>query len=144
MRLRFGLLVAALGSWGCVFAGAQTAMPPASHASLPAPVTIHVTVTDKAGNAVTGLQKSDFTLFDDDHASPIQGFSASPGAPPLVVLVVDQVNEPFRALSIEQQQLETFVSQNQGHLPYPVSLIFLTDSGLSRLSPRRTGMRSMR
>lgn len=139
MRVRYGLLVATLASWGWVCAGAQTAMPPASHASMPAPVTIHVTVTDKAGNPVTGLQKSDFALFDDDHASPIQDFSASSATPPLVVLVVDQVNEPFRALSIEQKQLENFLSQNQGHLPFPVSLIFLTDSGLQQSKPTTDG-----
>jgi VWFA-related protein len=139
MQLRYGLLCAVFASWGWMQPGAHAATPQARQASLPAPVTIHVTVTDKAGNPVTGLQKSDFTLLDDEHSSPIQAFATAESAPPLVVLVEDQVNEPFRALTLEQEQLEHFVSQNGGHLPFPVSLIFLTDSGLQQIKATTDG-----
>ncbi len=139
MRIRYGLFCAVLAGWGGVQAVAQAPMPPANHPSLPAPATIHVTVTDKAGNLVNGLQQSDFTLLDDDHPSSIQAFAASQNAAPLVVLVMDEANEPFRALSIEQEQIEKFLNQNQGRLPFPVSLIFLTDSGLQQIKPSTDG-----
>lgn len=138
MRAGCGVFCAVLAIWAGARVGAQTAAPPASH-SLPAPTTIHVTVTDKAGNPITGLQQSDFSIDDDDHATPIRAFATSQSNPPLIVLVVDQVNEPFRALSIEQEHLEMFLGQNQGHLPLPVSLIFLTDSGLQQIKPTTDG-----
>jgi len=139
MQMRFVWFCAILGvsGWG-LQAGAQTAAPAANH-PLPAPVTIHVTVTDKAGNLVHGLHPSDFTLLDDEHSVPIQSVAVTQDTPPLVVLVMDEVNEPFRALSIEQRQIEIFLSRNQGHLPFPVSLIFLTDSGMQQIKPTTDG-----
>jgi VWFA-related protein len=125
--------VLAACAWG-MQAGAQTAQP-----ALPAPMTIHVTVSDKAGNPVNGLHQSDFKLLDDDHSSPIQDFAASQAAPPLVVLVVDEVNEPFQYLSLEQEQIRHFLGQYQGHLPFPVSLIFLSDSGMQQVKPTTDG-----
>lgn len=139
MRLRFRLFCAIVVVWACGSpAPAQTALPEASHPA-PAPMTFHVTVTDKAGNPVNGLQRSDFTLLDDEHPVTIQSVAAQQSTPPLVVLVIDEVNEPFRALSLEQKQIEAFLSQNQGHLPFPVSLIFLTDSGLQQIKPSTDG-----
>lgn len=136
MRIRYATLcaVAAVVAGG-LGAGAQTA----SHPALPAPMTLHVSVTDKAGNPVTGLQASDFALLDNEHSTPIRGFAASANTPPLVVMVIDQVNEPFRALTIEQEQIENFTGQNSGHLPFPVSLIFLTDSGMQQVKPTTDG-----
>lgn len=139
MRLRFGLICAILGAWACGSqARAQTALPPANR-SAPAPMTLHLTVTDKAGNPVNGLRASEFTLLDDEHPVTIESVAAQQSTPPLAVLVIDEVNEPFRALSLEQKQIEAFLTQNQGHLPLPVSLIFLTDSGLQQIKPSTDG-----
>jgi VWFA-related protein len=135
MRIKYGVFCAVLATGGWVLQA--TAQPPA--ASQPAPMTIHVTVTDKAGNPVSGLRASDFTVLDDNHSTPIQSFSTSESTPPLVVVVMDQVNEPFRALSIEQKELETFFAGNGGHLPFPVAMMFLTDSGLQQVKPTTNG-----
>jgi VWFA-related protein len=137
VQLRCRLFCAILAAWGWGLP-AGTATPPASH-PLPAPLTIHVSVTDKAGNPVNDLQESDFTLLDDDRSAPIQGFATPQSTAPLVVLVVDEVNEPFQDLSLEQEQIEHFVSQNQGRLPFPVSLIFLSDSGMQQIRPTTDG-----
>jgi VWFA-related protein len=102
-------------------------------------MTLHVMVNDRAGNPVRGLQEADFTLLDNGHPVRLRNFAAAGSPAPLVVLVMDEVNEPFRALSIEQGQMEKFLSQNQGRLPFPVSLIFLTDSGLQQVKPSTEG-----
>ncbi len=138
MGVRLALFCAILGasSWGVQAAAQQ---PAAGLPSQPAPMTIHVTVTDKAGNSISGLRASDFTLLDDNHATPIRAFSASQAAAPLIILLVDQVNEPFRALSIEQKELQDFLGQNQGRLQFPVALMFLTDSGLQQTKPTTDG-----
>lgn len=42
-------------------------------------IRLDVVVTDKAGNLVTGLKRSDFKLLDDNHLEPIQSFHAYGG-----------------------------------------------------------------
>lgn len=140
MRIRVELFCAVLALAGSASLGhAQPATPAADTASQPLPMTLDVAVTDKAGNPVEGLQQSDFTLLDDRHHVDIQSFqpvSASGGNTPEVILLFDEVNDPVRALSIAQQQAEQFLTRDQGHLPFPVALMFLSDTGLhqTRLS----------
>jgi VWFA-related protein len=100
---------------------------------------LDVVVTDKAGHPVSGLQQSDFTLLDDKQPAPIQSFrainSADPSSNPTqVILLVDEANAPFSAVSTEREQLQKFLLQNQGHLPFPVSILFFTDTGLQTLN----------
>lgn len=153
MRIRCGLYgsvlacLAGVGTFACAQPRARSASP---NLVLPAPVTLHVTVTDKSGRLVSGLQKSDFTLLDNRRSVPIQEFAPSSASQqPLVVLVVDQVNTPgggsggnfgtFRNLSIAQTQIGKFLGGYQSHLPFPVSLVFLTDSGISQIKPTQDG-----
>lgn len=143
MRIRVEMFCAVLAILGS--ASLAQAQPPAAAAdttSQPVPMTLDVAVTDKAGNPVQGLQQSDFTLLDDKHHMQIQGFqpvSASGDNTPLVVLIFDEVNDPLRALSIGQTQVEQFLTRDQGHLPFPVALMFFTDTGLHQLKPSRDG-----
>lgn len=112
----------------------------ASHAS---PIDLDVVVTDKDGHPVPGLQQSDFTLFDDNHPTAIQSFQAMGGPSGQndqvqVLLVIDEVNTGFVAVSVERTQLHLLLTQNQGHLPFPVTIVFLTDTGIDQVNQPTT------
>ena len=92
-------------------------------------MTIHVTVSTRAGDPVEGLTKDDFTLSDNKHPQPITGFQAATGIQTGVVIVLDTVNLPYNQVSFARQQLGLFFSAN-AHLPQPIGLGVLKDSGL--------------
>jgi VWFA-related protein len=107
------------------------------------PIELDVVVTDKAGHPVSGLQESDFTLLDDKQPAPIKSFRAidntDPSSNPTqVILLVDEVNASFSAVSTERVQLQNFLLQKQGHLPFPASIIFFTDTGMQSLNKPTT------
>lgn len=115
--------------------------PPAATQS--GPMELDVVVTDKAGHPVSGLQQSDFTLLDDKLPAAITSFHAFDNSDPSinptqVILLVDEVNTTFSAISTERDQLQNFLLQNQGHLQFPVSMIFLTDTGMQSLNKPTT------
>jgi VWFA-related protein len=136
------LLLAFAGSVG---AQAVPSAPPApgSPTVSAGPMELDVVVTDKGGHPIPGLQQSDFALFDDNHPTTIQSFQAmgGPGGQNeqiQVVLVVDQVNTGFVALSTARPQLHNLLTQNQGHLPFPVTIVFLTDTGIQQVNQPTT------
>ena len=92
-------------------------------------MTIHVTVSTRNGEPADGLTKDDFTLTDNKHPETITGFQALTGATTGVVIVLDAVNLPYTQLSFARQQLGQFLSSNP-HLPQPIALGVLEDSGL--------------
>src|ERR1039458_9665557 len=100
-------------------------------------ITLDVVVTDKSGKPVAGLQRQDFTLLDNKQPQKVLSFDAVQGgaatADPLVeiVLLVDEVNTTFTNLSFERAQIEKFLKRDGGELPRPVSLVFLSDSGMA-------------
>lgn len=103
------------------------------------PLAFNVVVTDKAGHPIRGLQKSDFTLLDDHQPSEIRSFAAhdwsQPNtAPEGVFLVIDEVNTGFNNVSIEREQIENYLRRDGGHLPVPMGIFVLTDTGLSQLT----------
>jgi VWFA-related protein len=119
------------------------AAPPADNANSPARsagrrVSLDVVVTDKSGKAVSGLQQQDFTLLDDKQPQPILTFHETdePAAdPPMqAILLVDAVNNGFQGVSLQRQQLEKFLRQDDGRLPMPMSLLFLADTS-TQLQP---------
>jgi VWFA-related protein len=95
-------------------------------------VSVDVVVTEKSGKAVPGLQQQDFTLLDGKQPSPILSFHETdePAAePPMqAILLVDAVNNGFQGVSLQRQQLEKFLRHDGGHLPMPMSLLFLADT----------------
>lgn len=102
------------------------------------PITLDVVVTDKAGHPVTGLQQQDFKLLDDRQPVPILSFKAHDNPSPQststrLILVVDDVNANFQAVSTERIEIDKFLRGNQGHLPVPTSLAILTDRGFSEI-----------
>jgi len=96
---------------------------------------LNAVVTDKAGKAIPNLAVGDFQLFDNGRPMPILSFKAIGGsspaqAPTRVIIVFDAVNMPFESVSYTREQVGTFLKQNGGHLAYPVSLAFMTNSGM--------------
>jgi VWFA-related protein len=135
------LLAAMAGSVGAQNVPAPKV--PASRTAQTSPMELDVVVTDKGGNPVPGLQESDFTLFDDGHPTPMQSFQAMGGStgqsePTQIVLVVDEVNTGFTAVSVERTQLHNLLTENQGHLPFPVTIVFLTDTGIDQVNQPTT------
>jgi VWFA-related protein len=113
-----------------------------AEASHPAPtaanpqITLAVQITDKSGAPVRGLQMHDLTLFDDKLPQNILSFhavdrsaSASDDPPLEIILVVDAVNAPFRAVGYERDEIRKFLLQNGGKFAQPVSLLIFADAG---------------
>jgi VWFA-related protein len=99
-------------------------------------VRLDVEVNDKSGYPVAGLRRQDFTLQDNGRPNTIVTFQAfdalreRPEPPVEVILVIDELNmqeEP--QLQAAEDQAETFLRQNQGHLAQPVSIYRITRDG---------------
>jgi VWFA-related protein len=98
-------------------------------------IRLDVVVNDKSGKPVSGLEQKDFTLLDNKLPEKILSFEAVPGAaaanePVEVILVVDSVNIPFMSVARARDQIKKFLQQDGGKLALPVSIAFLSDSGL--------------
>lgn len=139
-RTSLCLILVALG--GSAWAQ-QTAETPSAPAKTP--MALEVEVTDKAGHLVSGLQQQDFTVTDNGHPAQIRSFAAvnpenAQQYPTLIVLIVDEVNTNFRAVSNGRVQLKRFLTANQGQLPAPTTILFLTDNGLKQVTqPSQNG-----
>jgi len=107
-------------------AGTKAALSPAVDHR----IWLDVVVTDKDGNAQSGLQQQDFTVLDDKLPLNIASFHAVDGnAEPLkVILVLDAVNAGVQTVNFERQELEKFLRQDGGQLALPTSLVFFTDT----------------
>lgn len=125
-------------------AQAPAAVPPVpqSHAPMPQRVPngqllLDVVVTDKAGNPVSGLDRSDFTLLDNNRPTAIESFqayggqAAEPAQPTQIILVVDAVNIGFNEVSYSRFGIDRFLHSNGGRLSVPTSIYWYTDNGLA-------------
>ncbi len=94
-------------------------------------ISLDVVVTPKSGKPVTGLEKKDFTLLDNNSPQPITSFEAITNSqtPTEIILLVDAVNANYRDMAIERQQIDIFLKANGGHLAQPVTLALFTDTG---------------
>jgi VWFA-related protein len=90
---------------------------------------------------VLGLQPWDFQVFDNGKPTKIMFFRSfddghvQPNPAVEVILLVDELNLSFQQVAFIRSQLSEFLSQNQGHLRYPVSIMLLSDAGL-QVQPR--------
>jgi len=117
-------------------------------------VVLDVVVTDKDGNPVTDLQRSDFTVFEDGKQQRIASFeppsahvlppalaaSADPtavfdaakpaafGLSPVTVLVLDQLNTQFADSSFARQSLRDYLVQQPALLAQPTTLLTVYDN----------------
>lgn len=107
----------------------------ASHAT-EGSMQLDVVVTDKAGKAVSGLERNDFTLLDNNQPAKILSFHASGGTdaqaelPVQIIFVIDTVNVDFKYASFVRQEIEKYLARNGGHLDHPVSLMVFTNTGI--------------
>lgn len=99
-------------------------------------MTLDVVVMDRAGNPVAGLERKNFTLFDNNQPAKILSFRAIGGAPqdsdpPVeITLVLDTVNVGFQQVAFARDEISKFLRQNGGHLVKPVSIVLLTNDGV--------------
>jgi VWFA-related protein len=102
-------------------------------------ICITVEVADKSGRPVTGLQPSDFQLFDNKQAQKILAFHAvdashRPAAPVQVEIIVDAVNASTALVAQERDGLSSFLEEQPGKLDYAASIGFLENSGLTPIA----------
>jgi VWFA-related protein len=113
--------------------------PERSTAARPSTLTFEVEVTDQAGHPVTGLQGSDFTVFDNIQPAAIQTFAAhtaaSPNSAQSAIVVIDAVNTSFVGTSLAEHQLQSFLQKQSEPLPFPIGIVLLRDTGLTPLGP---------
>jgi VWFA-related protein len=109
--------------------------PPPASAPQVADGRIHldVTVTDKSGKPISGLDLKDFTLLDNNQPAKILSFQAfdgtaqKPNPPVEVILAIDTVNDMHQQVALVRQDIEKFLRQNGGHLAQPVSIFLISD-----------------
>jgi VWFA-related protein len=108
---------------------AQQPVPPGANRQM----TLDVVVNDKSGKPVGGLAQQDFTLLDNKQPQRILSFQESSASePPVeVVLLLDEANTSFDHVAYERDQIERLLKRDGGTLARPMSLAFLTDSGLA-------------
>jgi len=130
--------------WLSVYSGFAQTPTSAQIADAGRRITLDVVVSDKSGKPIPGLDQRDFTLLDNKQPSKILSFDAIQGSaaaadPPVeAILLIDEVNTAFTAVSYERQQVEKFLRRDGGELSRPTSLVFLSDSGaeMGKLSSR--------
>lgn len=116
----------------------------AVRAELEQRVTLDLQVTDASGNPIRGLSQSSFRVQDSGQPTPLTSFKEidEPGArrPVQAIIVIDAMNAPFQTVVLERQGVDQFLRQNGGHLPLPVSIVFLTDAGVKISKPSLDGL----
>jgi VWFA-related protein len=148
------------GGWICLFCVSLysgfaqqngPALQPKPAATVPAGsadhrITLDVVVTDKSGKPVSGLQQQDFTPMDNKQPREIASFQAASGRPATadgpvqVILLVDEVNTSFTTVAFEREQIKKFLRRDGGKLARPVSMAYLSDSGMTMSKgPSRDG-----
>lgn len=114
----------------------QPAQPAAPEPVSSNRITLNVIVNDKSGTPVTGLQRQDFSILDNQLPTQILSFEArgqspAPNEPLEIILVIDSVNTSFNRVAFEREQVLKFLQRDNGKLAWPVSIDFFSDSGLS-------------
>jgi VWFA-related protein len=118
-------------------------------------VVLDVTVTDAKGHFVSGLDKSQFTIFEDKTSQTIQSFEPSElhampaasvgkmlvgssrdleriGNAPVNIIVLDERNTPFGDVAYSLQMLEHYLLAQPEVLPAPTLLV--STSALNRFT----------
>lgn len=102
-------------------------------------IAITVAVTDKSGRPITGIEATNFKVFDNKQPQKILAFravdAAHPPAVPLKVqFVIDAVNSDALLVAQERDGLSAFLKQNPGKLDDSTSIWILENAGLTRIA----------
>jgi VWFA-related protein len=114
-------------------------------AQQPQNVTIDVTVSDRSGKPVRGLQEGNFTLLDDKEKRSLTSFRAvdldagTPAPPIEIVLVIDAINADVMKAERQREGVKKFLRSNGGKLALPVSLVTVTDTNMLPIEASRDG-----
>jgi VWFA-related protein len=117
-------------------------------------VVLDVVATDKDGRVVPGLEKKDFSVYENGVAQTIRTLEspsvrpAIPAAPmldhngqpswgdaPMTVVVLDQLNTPIEEIAYSRDQLFKYLQAQPALLAEPTSLIVLNDRGIQSSTP---------
>jgi VWFA-related protein len=116
---------------------AVTASTPAASSVARSRMSLDVVVSDNAGSAVGGLEPFDFTLLDNNQPRKILNFRRTDGTagskfdPPVeVIIVLDAVNLPYQAVTLQRLEVDKYLRQNGGKLPLPTSVFIFSSQGL--------------
>jgi VWFA-related protein len=102
-------------------------------------IAITVEVTDKSGHPFSGLEASDFKLFDNKQPEKILAFRAvdvahPPAVPIRVQIIIDAVNSDAGLVAQERDGVSAFLRQNSGKLDYSTSIWLLENAGLTQIA----------
>jgi VWFA-related protein len=98
-------------------------------------INLDVVVTDTAGKPVSGLRLADFRLAENGQPNKILSFhsfdgtSAQPKPPVEVILLLDTLNLPRELANHERDELERYLSLNDGQLSQPTAIFGLSEGG---------------
>ncbi|HKO12940.1 MAG TPA: VWA domain-containing protein [Acidobacteriaceae bacterium] len=91
-------------------------------------IVLNVHVTDAAGQAIRGLQESNFTILDNGEDRPIMMFRQA--QPPHVVLLLDAVNGSGASYAAERKAVEKYLGSRNTPLAFPVAIGWLSAAGI--------------
>lgn len=134
---RYVLCLSFTGLAFLAVAAQAATLPTAVPGSAEGLIKIDVRVTNKLGTPVSGLTKQDFTILDDGSPRDILSFHSSNHSleitdPPVeLVLVIDAINQDAKQIAFVAQQIGSFLRRNEGRLAEPVSLVLVSNDGLS-------------
>lgn len=101
-------------------------------------IVIPVEITDKSGRPISGIEASDFKLFDNNEPRTLLDFHAvdaahPPAVPIQVLFVIDAINSNFEMVAQERDGLSAFLKQSPSTLANPTTITILRNSGLKQV-----------
>ncbi|MFL6428284.1 MAG: VWA domain-containing protein [Acidobacteriaceae bacterium] len=99
-------------------------------------VILDAVVTDKKGNAVTGLTRNDFVIREDNAPQEVQSFDAVTAgtsvedAAPHTILLLDELNTHFEDMAYTRYSINRLLHHDGVKLEQPTALYILTNDGL--------------
>jgi VWFA-related protein len=102
-------------------------------------ITLIAQVTDSSGKPVTGLKADDFSLLDNQTPAKTTSFHEFEGPASManvhVMFVLDAINDGGSSIGHVRKDLDKFLAQEQGPLPFPIALVYASGSGESESQP---------
>ncbi len=96
-------------------------------------ILLNVLVTEPSGKPVMDLDENDFTLLENQQPQKIVSVRAVNGSTASarvhVLLMLDALNSSARNMGYERKQVERFLRENEGKLPYPTTIMLLSSEG---------------